>query len=132
MILTGSTPSTPAPTTIKPSATMPYAESVDVITAGTTTDPYSQSTVTDWSTATERIESCAVAPGGSTELSQIARDAVDSDFDLIFDHDPGITAQDRVRVRGLVCEVSGRPFEWRSPFTGWNAGTVVQVKIREG
>ena len=111
----------------------PYAEQVTVQTATAILDPYSgETTGLDWSTPTERVELCGVADGGSTEPVEVARNAVDSDFDLIFDHDPGITAADRVVVRGLTCEVAGRPFMWHSPFTGWEPGMVVRVKVREG
>ena len=109
-----------------------HAESVTVQTPGTVTDPYSGEAVTDWTTPTERDESCAVAPGGSTEPLIEARNAIDSDFDLIFGYDPGITAADRVVVRGLTCEVDGHPFAFRSPFTGWEPGVLVRVKVREG
>lgn len=109
-----------------------YPEPVTVLSPGTVTDPYSGETVADWSTPTTRPESCAVAPGGSTEPTEVARTAIDSDFDLIFDHDPGITAADRVVVRGLTCEVNGHPFPYKSPFTGWEPGTLVRVSIREG
>lgn len=109
-----------------------FPEPVTVQSAGTVTDPYSGESSADWSTPTTRAESCAVAPGGSTEPNEVARNAIDSDFDLIFDHAPGITAADRVVVRGLTCEVDGRPFTYRSPFTGWVPGTVVRVKVREG
>lgn len=109
-----------------------FPEPVEILSPGTVTDPYSGESVTGWDTSTSRDESCAVAPGGSTEPTQVARDAIDSDFDLIFDHDPGISAADRVVVRGLECEVDGHPFAYRSPFTGWEPGTLVRVTIREG
>lgn len=109
-----------------------FPEPVTVQSPGTTTDPYSGELVTDWTTPTSRDESCAVAPGGSTEPNLLARDAIDSDFDLIFDHDPGVTSSDRIVVRGLTCEVDGHPFSYRSPFTGWEPGTLVRAKIREG
>lgn len=118
-----------------------FPEAVTVLSPGTVTDPYSDDTVTTWDLPSgaswttepgERDELCAVAPGGSTEPIQVARDAIDSDFDLIFDHDPGITHADRVVVRGLECEVDGHPFAYRSPFTGWEPGTLVRVTIREG
>ena len=109
-----------------------HAEPVVVQTPGTITDPYSGDDVSSWDSPAERPELAGVADGGSTEPLQDARNAIESDFDLIFDHDPGVTTQDRVVVRTLVCEVVGRPFLWRSPFTGWEPGTVVRVKIREG
>lgn len=110
----------------------PFAESVTIQSPGTSTDPYSGEDVTDWTTPTERDASCAVAPGGSTEPNIEARSAIDSDFDLIFGYNPEITAADRVIVRGLTCEVAGHPFTFVSPFTGWEPGTLVRVKVREG
>lgn len=118
-----------------------FPEPVTILSPGTVTDPYSDDATTSWelpdgmtwtTEPADRAEACAVAPGGSTEPTQVARDAIDSDFDLIFDHDPGVSPADRVVVRGLTCEVDGRPFSYRSPFTGWEPGTLVRVKVREG
>ncbi|NUR79980.1 MAG: hypothetical protein HOQ21_05990 [Dermatophilaceae bacterium] len=112
-----------------------YGESVVVRTAGTVTDPYSGQAVPSWdATPIERtVDNVLVADGGSTEPQQDARNSVDSDFDLIFQAGSvPPSAQDRVVVRGLVCEVAGRPFLWRWPGSGDDAGTVVKVKIREG
>lgn len=111
-----------------------FGETVTVQTPGTVTDPYSGESAPSWNVPpTETtVEHVAVADGGSTEPTQDARDAVDSDFDLIFPPDAVVTAQDRVVVRGLVCDVAARPFLWSSPFTGWTPGLVVKVKIREG
>ena len=110
-----------------------YPEPVTVRVAGQQIDPYSDEPADTWEAGVaEHPESCAVAPGGSTEPTQDAREAVDSDFDLIFDHAPAITSRNRVIVRGLECEVDGRPVQWRSPFTGWEAGWVVRASIREG
>lgn len=108
-----------------------HSEAVTVSTPVWTVDDYGNR-VADWVNATDRAELCGVADAGSTEPLEVDRNAIDADFDLIFDHDPAITAQDRVTVRTLLCEVAGRPFAWRSPFTGWEPGTVVRVKIREG
>lgn len=112
-----------------------HPEPVTILTAGTEEDPYSGESVESWEAvlgATSRIDFCAVAPGGSTEPVEVGRTAVDSDFDLIFDHDPGATPSNRVVVRGLTCNIVGRPMQWRSPFTGWEPGWIVQAKIREG
>lgn len=118
-----------------------HHESVEIQSPGTVTDPYSGETVTAWDLPTgaswttepsSRTDGCGVAPGGSTEPTIEARNAIDSDFDLIFDHDPSVTARDRIVVRGLPCEVDGHPFAYRSPFTGWAPGTLVRATIREG
>ena len=59
----------------------PCAETVTIQSPGTVADPYSGETVTDWATYTERDESCAVAPGGSSEPTTVDRNANDSDLD---------------------------------------------------
>lgn len=111
-----------------------YGETVTVQTAGPNPDAYSDTTTyDDWDNPTNvDVEDVAVADGGSTEPLEVASDAVDSDFDLYFPADATVTAENRVVVRGLVCDVAGRPFLWRNPFTGWTPGLVVKVKIREG
>lgn len=112
-----------------------HPEPVTILTAGTEEDPYSGEASESWEVAlgaSERVDHCGVAPGGSTEVVAVNRTPVDSDFDLIFDHDPAIVPTNRVIVRGLTCNVVGRPMKWRSPFTGWEPGWIVQAKIREG
>lgn len=111
-----------------------HGESVTVLSAGLDEDPYSGEFTPSWEWApTETVVSgVAVALGGSLEPLEAGRSAVDSDFDLFFPPDAVVTSDNRVVVRGLECDVAGRPFLWRSPFTGWTPGLVVQVKIREG
>lgn len=97
-------------------------------------DPYSgETTGISWATPSLlAIPGCGIASGGSLEPLQDARNAVDSDYDVIAPYGSDILAGDRVVIRGLTCDVAGRPFDWRSPFTGWAPGTLVQAKIREG
>src|SRR5690606_41848307 len=68
----------------------------------------------------------------SVEPSEVARDAVVTDVVLYRDEPADITEGDRVVVRGLTCEVVGRPATWRHPFTGWTAGFVVRANVVEG
>lgn len=121
----------------------PHGETVTVQTAGTTTDPYTGAPVAAWSLPSGQtawttaptsvtVAAVAVADGGSIEPIEDARHSVVSDFDLMFPADVTVTAQNRVVVRGLTCEVSGRPFRWVNPFTGWTPGLVVRVKVKEG
>lgn len=111
----------------------PYGETVEVLTAGTTTDPYSGEPSADWENPTERtVDLVGVADGGTAEPLQDARNELNADYDLFFPADDPIARTDRVRVRGDVCEVVGKPFAWRSPFTGWAPGLVVHVKLSEG
>lgn len=112
-----------------------HPEPVTILTAGTDENPFSGEPSESWEVAlgaTQRVDHCAVAPGGSLEPLMDGRTPVDSDFDLLFDHDPQATSTNRVIVRGLTCNIVGRPMWWRSPFSGWDAGWVVQAKIREG
>jgi len=112
----------------------PFGEAVTRQRGVATTDPYSgEATGTDWSTPTTLvIPRCAVADGGSLEPLQDARNAVESDFDVILPYGSDVTAADRLVVRGLVCEIQGRPFDWLNPFTGWEAGMVARCKVVEG
>ena len=112
----------------------PHGEPVTVLTAGFDDDPYSTDLTRSWEWTPSEVvvEGVAVAPGGSTEPLEVGRNAVDSDFDLFMPADAVVTHDNRVVVRGLTCDVVGRPFRWSSPFTGWTPGLVVQCKIREG
>jgi hypothetical protein len=111
----------------------PHGETVAVLTAGTKTDPYSGEAREDWSTATEVTHSgVAVEPRPSSEPVQDARNAVTSGFTLYGLPDGAVTAANRVRVRGEVYEILGDPALWRSPFTDWEPGLVVQVGRTEG
>lgn len=98
------------------------------------TDPYSgEATGIDWDNPDELdIDGCAVASGGSLEPLQNARSAVVSDFSVMAPFGSDVLANDRLVVRGLTCEITGRPFDWQSPFTGWQPGMVFHAKIVEG
>lgn len=112
-----------------------HGETVTILTAGLDQDLYSEDSTPSWEWAPTELDvpNVGVAPGGSFEPLEAGRNAVDSDFDLfITDTAVVVAPENRVRVRGLECEVVGRPFLWSNPFTGWTPGLVVQCKIREG
>lgn len=97
-------------------------ETVTVLTAGTSTDPYSGETVEDWTTPTER-EVTTIAPlepRPSSEPVQDARNALVSGWTLYLPAGDPITARNRVRVRGTVYPVQGEPADW-------GVGIVVQA-----
>jgi len=71
------------------------------------------------------IEGCLVADGGSLEPLRDARNSVESDFDVIAPTGSDVTAFDRLVIRGLTCQVVGRPFDWAK-------GMTIQAKITEG
>ena len=111
-------------------------ETVTVLTPGTVYDEYADENVPSWEVdPTETpVANVLVGNGGSTEPLEVARNEVDSDFDLIFQPPVTVTppAQDRIIVRGLTCDVVGRPFLWRWAGSGTDAGLVVRASIREG
>jgi hypothetical protein len=102
-------------------------ENIAVLSAGTTTDPYSQETVEDWDSPTERdvVTTAPLEPRPSDEPVQDARNAVISGWTLYLPPGDPITRFDRVRVRGEVYPVQGDPADW-------GAGTVVQAFRQEG
>ena len=102
-------------------------ETVTVLSAGTTTDPYSTDSSEDWSTPTERdVTTVApLEPRPSSEPVQDARNAVVSGWTLYLPAGDPITRLDRVRVRGVVYPVQGEPADW-------GVGVVVQAFTTEG
>lgn len=125
-------PTAPTSNPVAPVMGFAFGETVTVLTAGVTVDPYSDDATEDWDSPTALdVPGVAVADGGSTEPLLDARNSVESDYDLFFPADAVVTRSNRVIVRGEECEVVGRPFLWRNPFTGWTPGLVVQAKLRE-
>lgn len=108
--------------------TSPYEPVVLLRASGTVTDPYSGATVPDWQASPlETPLSALVADAGTGEPLTQDRTPVDADYTLYLDSDSvDALPTDRMRVRGKVCTIEGRPFAWRG------AGTVIHCKIREG
>lgn len=87
----------------------------------------------DWTDPDElEIPGCGFNPGSSSEPVQDARDAVITKPEVYAPADADVLAGDRLVVRGVAYEVSGRPQEWISPFTGWAPGLVIQLDLVEG
>jgi len=97
-------------------------------------DPYSgKPTGIDWTNPDALpIDGCVVWDGGSDEPLETGGTPVLSDFKASLPYGADVTARDRVIIRGLTCEIVGRPFDWENPFTGWQAGRVIAAKIKEG
>lgn len=115
--------------------TFAAGETVTRLRATTTANPYSGEPDgdPDWTTpSTLAIPGCGFDPGGSIESADARRDAVTTQPTVYAPSDADITAADRVLVRGVTYEVDGRPALWRSPFTGWEPGLVVQLRAYEG
>lgn len=86
-------------------------ETVTVLTAGTSADPYSGEPAEDWSTPSERDVTTVVPlePRPSDEPVQDARNAVTSGWTLYLPPGDPITSRNRVRIRGRVYPVQGEP-----------------------
>jgi hypothetical protein len=103
-------------------------ETVVVLTAGTSVDPYSGDSVEDWSSPTERsvVTLAPAEPRPSQEPVQDARNSVVSGWTLYLPAGDPITERNRVRVRGEDYPVQGQPADWMG------AGVVVQAYRTEG
>lgn len=111
-----------------------HGETVTVLTAAADVDPYSGESVASWDLPAGEVEvpGVGVEPRPSQEPVREARNAVTSGFTLYFPAGTEITPQNRVVVRGGTYEVLGEAAVWRSPFTGWAPGVVVQVERVDG
>ena len=78
------------------------------------------------------IEDCAFDPGGSDEPVEAGRQAVITKPTVFAPFGSDIEAADRLIVRGKTYSVEGNPGDYRSPFTGWEPGRVVELKLVEG
>jgi hypothetical protein len=69
------------------------------------------------------VKGCVVAPreaapqvGGAEQQS---RDTVITGYTVYAPSGTDVLTTDRVRIRGVICEITGEPGDWlRSPFTG--------------
>lgn len=104
-------------------------ETVVRLRAGARTDRYSkQDVAADWATPAE-LPLATVAPAAPTtsrESAEQGREAVVSGWTLYLEPGADVTERDRVRVRGLVYKVAGKPADWGA------AGVVVVCESVEG
>ena len=112
---------------------MIQGEDVQLLSAGTKLDPYSQEQVESWDTPTEvTLRNVLCEPRPSGEPVQDARNAVTSGWTLYVQETPPapITAANRVRVRGVAYLIIGEPAEWR--MGARQAGIIVQTSRTAG
>lgn len=91
-----------------------------------------ENTALDWTTPSTLVLRGAFDPGSSVELSDVARDSVTTQPSFLTDFGADVRAGDRLTVRGRTWDVDGDPAEYRSPFSGWEAGMVVKLKAVSG
>jgi len=89
--------------------------------------------VRDWEQA-ERLDipGCGVAPRTSDEETEQGRQGVIVGIAVYAPAGTDISPHDRMEVRGEVYEVVGEVADWRSPYTGWHPGIVVNLSRMEG
>ncbi len=112
----------------------PHGETVMRQRATAILDPYSQEmTGADWDDPdTLEVPRCAVDDSKTREVVTTDRGAVVTDFVVWPDSQYDITAADRLVVRGLVCEIVGRPSTPVNPFTGDAPGMEIFCNVWEG
>jgi len=112
----------------------PHGEIVTRLRGHLVLDPYSdEAERTSWENPDVlSLGRCGVYPSASLEPVASDRNAVLSDFDIYTETTVDVIATDRLELRGLLCEVVGRPNFPHHPMTGWDPGGVIQAKIVEG
>lgn len=115
-----------------------HTETVDVLSPTLIESKYSTVPTVSWDTPTRRsVDGVLVYPGVSEESPSLGTPyRLTGELTAIFPYGDPITAHDRVEVRtGLYAGaygVNGRPAHWRTPWTGWQAGTEVRLKEVSG
>lgn len=112
----------------------PHGEPVTRLRGHLLLDVYSDEEVTiSWENPeTLDLGPCGVYPSSSIEPLADDRNAIVSDFDIYTETTVDVVAGDRLEIRGLLCDVVGRPNFPHHPMTGWDPGGVIRAKIVEG
>lgn len=111
-----------------------YGETVTRLRAPLVADPYSgAATKRDWSAATSLlIAGCAVSPGQSDETQAVNREPVTTTPTLYAPFDADVLVGDRIVATSGTWDVDGHGARWSSPFTGWQPGSVFQLRRVDG
>lgn len=113
----------------------PHGETVTRVRAAVVSDPYSgEATGLDWDDTTElQIPRVAIDPSKTRETFDTNRNATVTDFVLWPDDIHDVISSDRIIVRGLTCNIIGRPVDWGpNPFTGDTPGMEIFCNVWEG
>lgn len=110
----------------------PWAHGVDVtvLRASTTIDRYGNTVPAGW-VEVGVLEGCGVAPRESVE-DNTNRTAVVVGLTVFAAPGVDVRADDRCQIGAVVYEVDGKPAVWSHPMTGWQPGTVIQLRDVEG
>lgn len=112
----------------------PHGETIIRLRATPTLDQYSgEQTGTNWTTPdTLGVPRCAIDDSKTRETNTTDRNAVVTDFVIWPDAHYDIQSGDRLIVRGLTCEIVGRPSTPVNPFNGDAPGMEIAANIWEG
>lgn len=106
-------------------------ETVTVLRAGSTLDPYSQEVDdADWTAPTSIPTIALCEPRPASESTTDDRHAVIGGWTLYMPAGADVTAHDRVIIRGITHEILGDPADWRLGAT--TPGVVVQCQRVSG
>lgn len=105
--------------------TFPFPETAQILTETVTGQDGDGNDVT---TPTEVEVKGAFAPAGSTELIQGEDVVISNPTFYLADGEPVPSATDRMRVRGVVYLVDGKPQTFHNPFTSYEPGAVVRLE----
>ncbi|TAK89389.1 MAG: hypothetical protein EPO06_12060 [Burkholderiaceae bacterium] len=109
---------------------VPFGETVTVLTRTVTgRDGYGNDV---YGSAETEVEACAVRILSSTESRDKGADKVVDSIEVIMPPASSVTAADRLRVRGVVYAVDGRPEPLTDPMTGADPGLRVIAKRTTG
>lgn len=116
----------------------PHGETVTRLRAVMVLDPYSQElTQAAWDDDANpptplEVPRCAVDDSKTRETNDTNRNAVVTDFVVYPDEQYDIKSGDRLVVRGLTCEIVGRPSTPVNPFNGDAPGMEIFANVWEG
>lgn len=96
------------------------------LTATGTVDRYKNQSFTETS---EDIQ-CAVSLKNMATDYQADQNNVNEGLTLYFPTGTVIDEKDVITVRGLEYVLDGESFDWKSPFSAWTPGVVINVKRR--
>jgi hypothetical protein len=104
-------------------APYPYGETIRVLRTGTSPGRDPRGQPLPGPDESFDVEGCVVTPRAETPTvggdQQQARDTVIVGWTVYAPPSTALRTTDKVRIRGVVCEITGEPGDWgRNPFTG--------------
>lgn len=108
----------------------PFGECLTVHRVTTTVDAYGDQS--DAGTTLVQVHGCAVEPVTSTTVVEAGRTVTVSSVNVYGPADVDLRAGDRVQRDGRWWRAIGNPQTFRSPFTGWDAGSRTAFEMVEG